>query len=294
MSPSFEYGLFVMSPDLPSPAFSSNLRKLAPWGLLFTILAIFFYFLPPSIDFAGFYRAAHTPLAPYSLPDFAVHNPPWFLLPLFPLTILPETLGRTLNNLLNVLAVVLLVRHLKGNTLAMCAALCSPSLLATNIVSNIEWMPILAALIPGAWGVPWLVIKPQVTSLLIILYWRRAKWKLTYFLPLALFILVSFLIWGLWPLDLRSLPDDFQRWNISLWPWSLPVGLFAFWKAWKSTNPADELRWGLTASILIAPYFAWGSLTASIAAWATKSPRIVATLLIVFWTLLGIGFAIFR
>jgi hypothetical protein len=274
---------FAMSSKLPSLDLSSqNLRRLLPWGLLLFILAGFFYVLPPSIDFAGFYRAAHNPLHPYSLPDFAVHNPPWFLLPLFPLTILPETLGRTFNNLLNVLA------------LAMCAALCSPSLLATSIVSNIEWMPIMGALLTGPWGVPWLVIKPQVTFILILLYWRRAKWKLIYFLPLALFTLVSFLIWGFWPLELRSLPDDFQRWNVSLWPWSLPIGFFAFWKAWKSPNPRDELRWGLTASILIAPYFAWGSLTASIAAWATKYPRLIATLLIVFWLLLLIGFAVFR
>ncbi len=284
-----------MSLKRPPLEFSRlNLRKLVLWGLFFTLLAGFFYFLPPSVDFSGFYRAAHVPLQPYSLPDFAVHNPPWFLLPFFPLTILPETLGRTFNNLLNVLAVVLLVRRLKGNRLAMVAALCSPSLLATSIVSNIEWMPIMGALLTGPWGAPWLLIKPQVTALLLILYWRRAKWKLTYFLPLAVFVLVSFLIWGFWPLELRSLPDDFQRWNISLWPWSFPFGLFAFWKAWKSTNEADELRWGLTASILVAPYFAWGSLTASIAAWATKYPRIVATLLIVFWTLLLIGFAVFR
>jgi hypothetical protein len=39
-------------------------------------------------------------------------------------------------------------------------------------------------------------------------------------------------------------------WNDSIWPWSVPVGLYFLWKSWQTK--ADE--WALVASPLLFPY----------------------------------------
>jgi len=248
-------------------------------------LAVFAYLLALSdnpIDWNGFYVAARSPLTPYAH-GYPLHNPPWFAALLVPLGWLPFQVGRVINNFLIVSTATLLVKKLEGKALAVCATLLSPALLATTLVGNIEWMPIAGILIGGAWSVPLLLIKPQVTAILIPLEWRKAGYQLKFFIPIGVVLALSFLIWGWWPAQIPALPPDFRNWSFSLWPWSVPFGLGALWWAWRR----DSLEWALLASLLLAPYFAIGSTLALTVVWACKYPRVVASVEIVFWGLIA-------
>ena len=62
------------------------------------------------------------------------------------------------------------------------------------------------------------------------LYWLVEAWRqgglgqvAKTFLPVSVLILLSLLMFGLWPLKIPNLFDAY--WNISLWPLSIPIGL---------------------------------------------------------------------
>ncbi len=100
----------------------------------------------------------------------------------------------------------------------------------------------------GLTGLPWLAplatIKPQVSYFAFLA-------RKQHLVALIVWLAISVIIWGLWPLDMMSI-TEFVAWqqphDIHLWPWSLPAVLVMLWF---SRGDADML---MLAGTFAMPY----------------------------------------
>ncbi len=223
-------------------------------------------------------------LHPY---EHVFHNPPWVAFFLWPIAALPLQLGVYVNLIIMVTVVVFFIRMEGGNWLSVLVTILSPPFYHLFWMGNIEWIPMLGALIGGGWGVPLMLAKPQVMGLIPFLFFKRAEYRWRFWLPMAGVILISFMVWGLWPFSIPQLPEKVDTWNWNVFPWGVPFGIWFAYLAWKR----DALRWGLLATLLLAPYFGPGSLVPLVAAWSAKYPRAVGAAIAFVW--MGIGWVLY-
>jgi hypothetical protein len=108
-------------------------------------------------------------------------------------------------------------------------------------------------------GLFFILIKPQV-GFAVALYWLGLSWQsggirqvLKVFLPIVVMYLLSFMVYGYHPLFGANLIDI--HYNVSLWPWSIPLGIFLVVFALKS----KKINWSMLASPLLSPYIAFHS-----------------------------------
>lgn len=249
------------------------------------VLAIFVViWVTPSFGYdwiVSFAPAGRDWLHPY---DHLFHNPPWVAPVLWPLAVLPLRIGFVMSGLLAIAMAVWLISQEGGSWLAILATLLSPAFICTLINGNIEWLPLLGIVIGNAWGVPLLLAKPQAGGVAALLFFKRAEFDWRFWLPSVGVVAVSLLIWGWWPSQIPLLPDHFGEWNVSIFPWGVPLGIVCVWLAWKH----DSLRWALLAGTLLSPYFSFASLTPAVAVWSAKYPRAVGLVVAVFWILVGL------
>lgn len=111
-------------------------------------------YLPPGIDWRDTYRPAARALlsgkSPYTVDIYFAA--PWALLPLIPFALLPETIGRAVLLLVGLIAFAFTARRLGAKPLSMTAFLLSPPVLHCLLNSNIEWLPLLGAVLPPPRG----------------------------------------------------------------------------------------------------------------------------------------------
>ena len=96
--------------------------------------------------------------------------------------------------------------------------------------------------------------------------------------PVTLALLISLVLFGLWPL--RAAETTALWWNASLWPWSIPVGLALLgWSIY-----ARDWRGAVAASPLLSPYVllhAWaGAVLATIG-----NTRLFVLVVVLLWGL---------
>ena len=221
--------------------------------------------------------------APY---EVLYHNPPWIALLLWPLAVLPYSLGIIVNNLAAVLATILFIqKEAKERAwIAILATLLSPFFYQLLFVSNIDWIVILGLIVAGRWSLPLLAAKPQAVLHVPLHYFRLAENRWRFWLPSIAIGLASLAIWGFWPADIPAIPD-LAFLNASPFPWAVPVGIFIIWKTW---NKEDALLWVLLASALISPYFRFSSLVPLMAAASIRYPRLMFSLVAAFWIIVGL------
>lgn len=170
-------------------------------------------------------------LDPYTAVFF---NPPWLLPILAPFALLGD-IGRILSLLSAIAAFGYTAYRLGGKPFAVAAFIVSPFVFDSLAWGNVEWLAILGAVVNPAVGLMLLAIKPQMT-LAVMLYilvetYRAYGWRRVAVLcaPLALITAGSFVLFGLWPLHLPSyLNNGGSAMNLSLFPWSVPVGVYLF------------------------------------------------------------------
>ena len=211
--------------------------------------------LPPAIDWDRHYGPAVEALvagrSPYEGTGFV--NPPWALLPLLPFAAEPVA-GRAALFVLSLGAYALVAVHLDASPVALGVFLVSPPVLHTLLNGNVEWLVLLGLLLPPRWGLFLVLVKPQVGAG-VALWWVteagrdggwRGIWTTTW--PVTLALVVSFLLFGPWPLRAAGHPG--QGWNASLWPWSLPVGVgLLVYGVW-----TRDRRAALAAAPFCSPY----------------------------------------
>jgi hypothetical protein len=255
------------------------LLYLLPWYVIFTRLSG----TPFGIDFQMLSAASNSALQlrnPYtSGPGF--YNPPWMLLIVAPFAILPHQLGFWTWTVTGVAAYAAAFRRMGLNWPETLMLIFSPLAIGNLMFGNYDWLILLAATLPPAWGMWFMVLKPQLGGGLAALWslWGiqagMRKFAVTV-LPVAVAILLSYL------LGYRLPASTSMTWSADAWPWGIPVGVGLMYLAIRKEDPLLALA----ASPFLSPYVVWHSWIAVLLPLARKRWALGAGILaswIFFW-----------
>lgn len=204
--------------------------------------------------------AAEVPLYGTMLTENYYSNPPWLAAALVPVSLLPIKLGWALLSAATLAAALLVLRRwiASPGAVRIVAVLMSPPMLYILLHGQIDALMVGAVLLP-AWVWPVAAItKPQVTIGLILGVPRR-DWLRAGIFTGAL-LAVSFLLWGLWPLELFRQPTPFvgaghNLWA-GLWPFQVPLGVLFLLLG---VSRKDE-RFLIAGSPFLSPYAALSTM----------------------------------
>jgi hypothetical protein len=241
--------------------------------------------LPVGVDWESVYRPATRALlkgdSPFEIERVQVleefysvfYNPPWALIPLIPFALLPAKLGHAALVYLGIGAFGYSAYRLGAKLHATVAFCLSPPVLACLLHGNVDWMPVLGFVLPPRWGLFFVLVKPQM-GMVVALFWVVEAWRkggiravAELLGPLVAVTLVTFLFYGLWPLDMGNTIDagsesNAEAWNASLWPSVIPVGVALVVAALKHR----EVRCAMGASPCLSPYVSLQSWSGALAA----------------------------
>ena len=234
---------------------------------------------------AAFYPVSKIPLTPFDNQYFL--NAPWLALILSPLGLFSLDLARAINTFLALFFVSLVVIRYGGSLWSILWVVTSSSFISLIGNGSVDWAVAAGVVFPSIWTTLFVLTKPQTGFFLVILWFKRSEQKLRFALIASAFAVLSFIIWGLWPLDMYQnivgqnvLNRPLASTNLSLFPWSVPVGLALFYYAWKNDDDLAAV-WG---SLCVSPYFVEHSLVVGFAMFVGRYPRFAPYL----WTLLWI------
>jgi hypothetical protein len=222
----------------------------------FVLIGLMTVYLPQGVDWhLAFRPAAQNLLAgrsPYEVDGF--FNAPWALLPLLPIAVLPENLGRAILFLVGMLAYSIVAYRLGATKLTLLVFLLSPPVMHGLLNANIDWFAMLGFILPPQIGLFFLVIKPQI-GIGVAAYWLVDIWRqkgfrqvVLVFSPVTIAALVSFQLFGIWPLRFGKEIDLW--WNASLWPASIPVGIALLAAAIRKR----KMEYAMGAGPCLSPY----------------------------------------
>jgi len=187
--------------------------------------------LPPAVDWQTAFRPAALEFlsgrSPFNIDRY--YNAPWALLPLLPLALLPENIGYSIWVLFTLAALAYTAHQLGAKPAGITLLLLSPPALHSVLNGNIDCLAVLGFVLPPQIGLFFITVKPQIGLGVVVFWlveaWREGRWRgiWTTFGPITITALISFVIFGLWPLRFIDAVDKW--WNASLWPASIPVGI---------------------------------------------------------------------
>jgi hypothetical protein len=190
------------------PGWISFLLKVLFLIALFCLLNFAGRYLPIGFDWARQY-------GPGTYPSFWM---PWAK-PVINLLTPSELFAVTM------LALAVRVYRYHGSLLSLGLAIFSLPVLWVLNLGTVDGI-VLAGLLLLPWGAPLVLIKPQVASFALLAHKRSL-------ITAAVWLAVSLLIWGLWPLNLTRLvtPGWRLEWqqDISLFPWGILLALPLLW-----------------------------------------------------------------
>lgn len=209
--------------------------------------------MPIPYDWVWAFRPATLALlagqSPYTITSEKFYNAPWALFPLIPIALLPDMLGCAVMVVLCVVAFGLAAYRLGASHVAMIAFVLSPFVMRGIWNGNIDWMPLLGVTLSPWLGLFFVAVKPQTCGLVAI-YWLYEAWKarriLKTFAPVSAATLLSFVLYGLWPL--RAATEVAQ--NNIFWPMSLVASIVLLIVALSKR----DARFAAAASPMASPY----------------------------------------
>lgn len=247
---------------------------LATMGLI----AVMSLYLPQAVDWHGAFRPAALEIlhgrSPFNADGF--YHAPWSLIPLIPLAILPEPIGRAILVLTSLISYAYIAYRLGAKPIAIVFLLLSPPVLHLVINGNLDWLAAFGFILPPQWGLFFIAIKPQmgiaVAPFWLIEAWRRGGIKLVIktFMPFTVALLLSFAFFGLWPLGATRTTDLW--WNSSLWPVSIPIGLALF----VASIRKRKIEYAMAASPCLSPYVLLHSWVGAFLAIVSSTPETIA------------------
>ncbi len=271
---------------------TNSTLRIAQYALISVLMLVLIvlgsFYLPLGIDWRDTYRPATLALlsgkSPYSVDIF--FSAPWSLIPFIPLALLPVNIGRAILLLIGMGSFAFTAYKLGAKPLALIAFLLSPPVIHCLLNSNIEWLPLLGLIMPPQIGLFFIAIKPQI-GIGVGLFWLIEAWRkkgirevVRVFWPITLTLLISFLIFGLWPLRFRDTLTLTRAYNASLWPSSIPIGLTLLVASIRTRN----FRYAIASSPCLSPYVllhAWVGALVSI----VSQPIETITAVIGLWIL---------
>jgi hypothetical protein len=193
-----------------------------------------YFFLPNPIDWTISYRPAALTIlsgeSPYN-GNLPIYNPPWTLLPLIPFALLPYRIGVGCLFVANFVAFIYVGWRLGGNLITIGALITSFPVAFSLLFGQVDALVYLGLVLPRSIGLFFIMSKPQIGIVVAIFWlveeWKEGGWKQTLrtFFPVFVAFLLSFIIYGTWPLNILSHDLIHARHNTSLWPLSIPIGL---------------------------------------------------------------------
>lgn len=220
-----------------------------------------YLFLPIGADYHAAFRPAALALVrgetPYKVTLF--YNPPWTLLPILPIALLPEKVGNAILFMACLAVYSYLPRKLNATLAVSILFVISPPVLYDLWSININWLVMLGYFMPPQIGLFFVLMKPQVGGLMA-LFWLVEAWReggirqvFKTFAPVTVMIVLSLLVFPGWFLKSPGLVDI--SWNVSLWPLSIPIGLLLISLALR----LRKARFAYMASPFLSPYVALNS-----------------------------------
>jgi len=257
-------------------------------GIIFMCIVLFAWrFIGNSVgvDWRTIFRPATRELLagndPYNTDQFM--NAPWIFLLFVPLSLLPENLGMAILVVTGLCAYAYIAFKLKAKPLGVIVILLSPMVLYNLIDGNIDWLALLGFVLSPQIGLFFLALKPQIGFVLMI-YWAyiafREKHFIRTFAPFIIVTLISFLLFGFWPIKMLTVPAIP---NASIWPESIPFGLFLLVMALHKKKE----RIAQAISPLLSPHVMLHSWVTILMALAPDTPELVTASLSA-WLLVGI------
>lgn len=239
---------------------STRKRRLLALGLLLvlvvTALAVGRW-LPDPVDWSRTYRPAALKLAsgrsPYEVSSF--HNPPWILIPLIPIAALPSKVGNGVLFVVTLSAVVFVAIRMGAKPISLLALIASFPVLFLLLFGQIDWLILLGTLLPPQLGLFLVLTKPQA-GLGIAVFWLVASLRrgglreaLRVFAPVTLLFLLSMALFstGFLNTPLILVPT---KHNMSLWPFSIPIGLGLLAVALRNR----DFKLSMMSSPFLSPY----------------------------------------
>jgi hypothetical protein len=240
--------IFVLAVGLVNLCTPSKMTLYSGWVLEFGIDWHIAY--RPALDnlFAG--------LSPYDIgpSPYLFLNPPWALLPLIPLSILPDRLAISALAVINLCSFAYVSNRLSGSLTAALLLLLAPPILLVSLAGNIDGIAALGLIMPPQIGLFFISLKPQGLGF-IALVWLAQSWQkggpqetIRVFLPFGAAFVISLFLFGLWPLAV--LKASAITYNISPWPYAIPVGLVLLVKAFHQ----GKNHHAILAAPFLSPY----------------------------------------
>jgi hypothetical protein len=196
--------------------------------------------------------------SPYSVPG--VFNPPWLFPLILPIALLPEKAGIVIMFVLFSAGSLWAACRLGADWKTLLILTFSPVIWRGALIGNIDWLVGVGFLLPPQIGLFFVLLKPQI-GLGVALFWlveafRAGGWRKAFqvFAPVVVGFLLSFVIFGFWPLEAASHAPEGM--NVSLFPYGLPIGagLLAYAIRRRSLPPA------IIAGMFFSPYIGVTSL----------------------------------
>lgn len=259
-----------------------SVLKLLLLGTLIVVLVFLIAnTMPFGVDWGNVFRPAARAIlrwqSPFSISGY--FNAPWAVLPLIPLALLPESYGYAFLVLLSLVGFAYTAHRLGGKAIAVVAILISPPVLHSLLNGNIDALAVLGFVLPPQIGLFFVLIKPQI-GMVVALFWLIEAWResgfrevLRVFGPMMIVLLISFLIYGLWPVRFEQEIDLW--WNASLWPASIPVGLVLVVAAIRRRR----VEFAMAASPCLSPYVLLHAWVGALMALVSLVPETIASVI---------------
>jgi len=224
---------------------------------------------------------------PYDQPNFI--GMPWTSILLAPFQLVPVPISLIFNAAVTLFMTAWLISRRSGNAYSLLLIFTSFPFLSTIANGQIEWLPMLGFIMQSSMALPLLMIKPQ-SGILVILTWMTTKSKaIEIFLIGLATLLLSWLLWGNWAVDLltniryvKAQSFGLDDWNVALFPFLIPVGLALIFYVWKY-KPADQELLAALSTYCIVPYFGMYSLLIPFTLLCATHRRIAAFVWILLW-----------
>ena len=255
-----------MTSPSPRPSPEGRGGWIVAISLLVIVTILIAPYLPAGIDWRNTYRPATLAVMrgenPYGESIF--YAAPWSVIPLMPFAMLPYPLGRAGTFMLGLCIFAWTSTRLGARRWTFILFMTSAAVIGCLNNGNIEWLGFFGFALPPMWGLLLVMVKPQI-GIGIAFFWLAEAWRtggirkaVWTFAPVTCAFLISFWMYGLWPLRFSStlrLSVD----NEAVFPFALCAGLALIAQAIR----ARDERFAIGAGPFLAPYvlqFTWGSV----------------------------------
>lgn len=229
-------------------------------------------FGPPS-DWVVYRLAAEALLrgeTPYVIDhEYQFYNPPWALLPLIPLVLLPFPLDAMGSLLLTMVGVLGICYYTRMSSKVAIVWLLTPPVITCILTGQIDWMVLYGFFCPPVLAFFLLMIKPQVglgmAVYLFVRLWqqRNLSYAMRKAAPALAWLGLSFIAYGPWPLNALAMAGrEAAQWPTTLWPQAVPVGLGLLYWALRKRKAKAAMAAGPCLSSHVIPSSWMGALLA--------------------------------